>query len=168
MKMKAEIGDEVFEIEHSRTANGIIARVNGTRYELEVSEPEPNVLVFKHDGKIYEVFADPSADLEGLRRFTINREEIEVRLIDPRRLRGAGGGDAAMDGGAEARAPMQGKVVTKLAAESTEANKGDGIIVVEAMKMQNELISPKNGVVREIRFNEGDTVAAGDVLAVID
>lgn len=168
MKLKAEIGHEVFEIVHCRTADRIIAQVNGTMYELEVSEPEPNVLLFKHNGKIYEVFADPSADPEGLRRFTVNREEIELRLIDPRRLRGSGGSDTAMDGRAEIRSAMPGKVVKILADEGAKTNKGDGIIVVEAMKMQNELRSPKDGVVREIRFTEGDTVAAGDVLAVID
>jgi biotin carboxyl carrier protein len=55
-----------------------------------------------------------------------------------------------------------------LVAAGAEVKKGDGILVVEAMKMQNELKSPKDGTVREVRAAEGQTVAAGEALAVIE
>jgi biotin carboxyl carrier protein len=65
-------------------------------------------------------------------------------------------------------APMPGKVVRILAREGTEVQAGQGIIVVEAMKMQNELKSPKQGVVQKIEVTEGATVNAGDVLVIVE
>jgi biotin carboxyl carrier protein len=63
---------------------------------------------------------------------------------------------------------MPGKVVRIVAEVGQEVKIGDSIIVVEAMKMQNEMKSPKDGVVKEIRAENGATVNTGDVLAVIE
>jgi biotin carboxyl carrier protein len=63
---------------------------------------------------------------------------------------------------------MPGKVVRVLAAEKTEVDAGQGVLVVEAMKMQNELKSPKKGIVQKIIATEGTAVNAGDVLAVVE
>ena len=73
-----------------------------------------------------------------------------------------------MDGIAEIKTAMPGKVVRVLVEVGSEVEKGDGIVVVEAMKMQNELKSPKDGVVKEIKFVDGSTVNTGDILAVIE
>ncbi|QYO67495.1 biotin/lipoyl-containing protein [Leptolyngbya sp. 7M] len=81
----------------------------------------------------------------------------------------AGGCMAAVaDGVVELKTAMPGKVVRVIVAEGDEVKKGDGILVVEAMKMQNEMRSPKNGTVKTISVAEGSTVAAGDILAVIE
>ena len=63
---------------------------------------------------------------------------------------------------------MPGKLVRVLVEVGAEVKQGEGILIVEAMKMQNEMKSPKDGVVKEISFAEGATVNAGDVLAVIE
>jgi biotin carboxyl carrier protein len=63
---------------------------------------------------------------------------------------------------------MPGKVVRVLLAENTAVEAGQGILVVEAMKMQNEIKSPKKGVVQKIVATQGTTVNAGDVLAVVE
>ncbi|MBK6587173.1 MAG: hypothetical protein IPG22_02470 [Acidobacteria bacterium] len=63
---------------------------------------------------------------------------------------------------------MPGKVVRVLVAQGDTVQKGDGVVVVEAMKMQNEMKSPKDGVIAAIKAAEGDTVGAGDVLVVIE
>jgi biotin carboxyl carrier protein len=63
---------------------------------------------------------------------------------------------------------MPGKVVRVLVEEGATVEAGAGLVVVEAMKMQNELKSPKAGTVTELRAREGTTVNAGDVLAVIE
>jgi biotin carboxyl carrier protein len=65
-------------------------------------------------------------------------------------------------------APMPGKVVRVLVEEGQEVEAGAGLVVVEAMKMQNELKSPKKGTVAELRARPGATVNAGDVLAVVE
>ena len=63
---------------------------------------------------------------------------------------------------------MPGKVVRVLVKEEGEVEAGQGVVVVEAMKMQNEIKSPKKGVVRRMLAAEGANVNAGDVLAVVE
>jgi biotin carboxyl carrier protein len=63
---------------------------------------------------------------------------------------------------------MPGKVVRLLVQEGTEVEPGHGIAVVEAMKMQNEIKSPKKGIVRKMLVGEGAAVNAGDVLAIVE
>ncbi|MFM8440048.1 MAG: acetyl-CoA carboxylase biotin carboxyl carrier protein subunit, partial [Acidobacteriota bacterium] len=94
--------------------------------------------------------------------------QFEVKIADPRSLKGRNARESSLDGAFEIKTAMPGKVVRILAEKDTEIKAGEGVIVVEAMKMQNEMKSPKDGKVREVRFKEGDTVNAGDVLAVIE
>jgi len=77
----------------------------------------------------------------------------------------AGGHDA---GRAQVAAPMPGKVVRVLVERGQAVEAGAGLVVVEAMKMQNELKSPKSGTVVELRVEAGATVNAGELLAVIE
>ena len=63
---------------------------------------------------------------------------------------------------------MPGKVVRVLATAGAEVEAGEGILVVEAMKMQNELKSPKKGRLQKVTVSEGAAVNAGDVLAVVE
>lgn len=168
MKLKAEIGDKHFEIDTRRSGNEVTAIINGSAYELEVSEPEPDLFLIKHKGKIYEAYVDPAAEHAGTRKVTVNGRQVELHLFDPKRLRSSAESSSAMDGLAEIKTAMPGKVVRILKNIGDSVENGDGIIVVEAMKMQNELRSPKNGVVKEIRAAEGSTVSGGDVLALIE
>ena len=63
---------------------------------------------------------------------------------------------------------MPGKIVRLLVTEKSEVEAGQGIVVVEAMKMQNEIKSPKKGVVQKILVAQGASVNAGDVLAIVE
>ena len=63
---------------------------------------------------------------------------------------------------------MPGKVVRLMVREGNEVEAGAGVAVVEAMKMQNEIKSPKKGTVQKILISEGATVNAGDVLAIVE
>ena len=166
MKLQAEIDGEKLDVELVRDGDSLTATVGGRSYTLEASEPEPNVFLFKNENKITEV--DISAVSPGLMAARVGTHEFQVKLIDPKRLRGTAGESDAIDGRAEIRTAMPGKVVRVIAAVGDQVEKGDGIVVVEAMKMQNELKSPKAGTVKEIRFAEGVTVNSGDVLAVIE
>ena len=65
-------------------------------------------------------------------------------------------------------ASMPGKVVRILVRERAEVEAGQGIVIVEAMKMQNEIKSPKKGILRRLLAVEGNNVNAGDVLAIVE
>lgn len=168
MKLQAEIDDRKREIEIKRNGDLVFAEIDGRRYELEVSEPEKGVYLFKHEGRIFEVsVALPKTPGEPFRA-SLRNKEFEVRIIDPKRLRSAAVDHIHGDGLAEIKTAMPGKVVRIVAAAGTEVRKGDGVIVVEAMKMQNEMKSPKDGFVKEVCVTEGVAVNAGDVLAIIE
>lgn len=168
MKFYAEIGDEKREVEVRRDGDYVFASVDGRKYELEVSEPEAGVFLFKNKGKVTEVFVAPQVRFGEPVEVQTGGTSFEIKLIDPKRLRGTAGGGEHGDGAAEIRTAMPGKVVRILVEKGVSIEKGDGVLVVEAMKMQNELKSPKAGTVKNINVAEGSTVAAGDVLAVIE
>jgi biotin carboxyl carrier protein len=133
--------------------------------EVSVVEVEPGIFSILLEGRSYEVKIAPGAngflyvDLGG------RRSAVEVR--DPRsfsRNRHAGIGH----GRQTISAPMPGKVVRVLVREGDIVQAGAGLIVVEAMKMQNELKAPKAGTVIRLSVQEGGTVAAGEPLVVIE
>jgi biotin carboxyl carrier protein len=170
MKLTAEINNEKREIDVRREGGKVFASVGDRKYELEAHTAAPNTYLFKLDGKIYECYVSPTApEMAGGRsHVSVGTNSYEFTLADPKRLNHSGAAHAHGDGVAEIAANMPGKVVRILVGAGDEVKAKDGVIVVEAMKMQNEMKSPKDGIVKEIRFAEGDTVNAGDVLVVIE
>ena len=168
MKLQAETSGRKHDIEIKRKGEKVFAEIDGRKYELEASSPEPDVYLFKHEGRVFEVFVSSQANAADPKLVRVGNDVHEVRIIDPKRLRGTGTDDEHSDGLAEIKTAMPGKVVRILLELGAEVEKGTGVLVVEAMKMQNELKSPKNGVIKDIRVEEGSTVAAGDVLATIE
>lgn len=168
MKLQAETGDEKHQIEIKRNCDKVLADVDGRKYELEVSEPEPNVFLIKNGNEVHEVFVSPQTNPNEPTRVRIGPDEVDIKLIDPKRLRGSAGTSDHADGLAEIKTAMPGKVVRILLEPGAAVEKGDPVLVVEAMKMQNDLKSPKSGIVKEIRVAEGSTVSARDVLATIE
>lgn len=124
-------------------------------------EVQPNVWSVLAGGRSHEVFVGPDG------RLVVDGAPLAVEVVDPRagRKRGAAG---LAEGRQLLKAAMPGKVVRVLVVEGAEVEAGQGVLVVEAMKMQNELKSPKCGVVTRIAVAEGATVSAGDLLAVVE
>lgn len=77
----------------------------------------------------------------------------------------AAGGSA---GSVQVTAPMPGKILAVKASVGAEVKKGDVILLLEAMKMENEVVAPQDGKIASINVNSGDMVGAGDVLATMD
>ena len=134
----------------------------------EVTEPEPGVYLFRNKAKVTEVSVSRGRRPSDPVIVQVRGTSYDIGLTDPKRLRGSGGGSDHSGGAAEIRTAMPGKVVRLLIEAGAEIEKGQGVIVVEAMKMQNELKAPKAGTVKEIRVTEGATVSSGEVLAVIE
>ena len=168
MKFIAETDGNKHDVEIVREDGRVTASVDGRQYDLEASEPESGVFLLKKDGSIYEAFVSSQANPGDPDLVRVRDEVHEIRIIDPKRLRSSKGDDADASGKAEIKTAMPGKVVRILVAVGDTVQKGDGVIVVEAMKMQNEMKSPKTGIVAKINAAEGDTVAAGDILVVIE
>jgi biotin carboxyl carrier protein len=97
----------------------------------------------------------------------VNGRAFQVEVFDPREMRGRKNA-AAGEGRQKIVAMMPGKVVRVLVAQGDAVEAGQGLVVVEAMKMQNEMKSPKAGRVIEVKTRPEATVAAGEVLMVIE
>lgn len=166
MRFTVKLDGREFPVELKRDGRRIAAVIDGREIEYDASEVEPGIFLLNNDGNNYEAAISMKAD--GGYLATVRGFEVELELIDPKRLRGgvSGGDDAG--GRAEIKSAMPGKIVRLIAAAGDEIAKGDGVLVVEAMKMQNELRSSRDGIVKEIAVAEGDTVGAGQLLAVIE
>jgi biotin carboxyl carrier protein len=97
----------------------------------------------------------------------VNGRLFSMEVFDPRDLR-PGQGSTANQGRQEIAASMPGKIIRVLVAAGDAVEEGQGLVVVEAMKMQNEMKSPKSGRVAEVRARPDATVIAGEVLVVIE
>lgn len=100
-------------------------------------------------------------------RFLVNGNPATLALADPRdrRRKGGTGGEA---GQRNVKAAMPGKVVRVLAAPGDEVTAGQGLLILEAMKMQNEVRAPRDGRVATVTVSEGATVASGQVLVTLE
>lgn len=94
--------------------------------------------------------------------------EFIAEVIDPRAWRGRKHGAASAEGRQQIVAPMPGKVVRVLVEAGAAVEAGQGVLVIEAMKMQNEIKSPKTGKIEKLLAKEGQSVNAGEVLAWVE
>jgi acetyl/propionyl-CoA carboxylase alpha subunit len=132
--------------------------------DANVENPEPGVYSVLLDGRSYDTFVEETP--AGL-VVTIEGHRFEIEVRDPRRWSRRAGGVGA--GAVQSIfSPMPGKVVRVLAGVGEEVVAGQGIVVVEAMKMQNELKSNRSGRVLSVAAKEGATVSAGELLATIE
>ena len=102
--------------------------------------------------------------------FRISGRRLRVSVEDERTraIRELAGETGASEGGRELRAPMPGLVVRVLVDPGHEVEAGDGLVVMEAMKMENELSARSAGTVTEVRVEEGQTVNQDDVLVTLE
>ena len=126
----------------------------------DIVETEPGVYSVLVDGVSYEVRVQEH-------QISIGEHRFLFEIDDPRQWKRSGGA-AGAQGRASILAPMPGKVVRVLVGIDDQVVAGQGIVVVEAMKMQNELKAPRDGRVTAILVAEHDGVNAGAVLAVIE
>ena len=165
----------VFEV------NGVVRRVQveqqGSRYTvtlddvrhvLDAAEIEPGrwSLLFDAARHSHEVVV--RAGHGGAAAVIVDGAVVPIRVLDPRkRRRGGGAADAGVDGPVRIAAPMPGKVVRVLVRAGDTVTARQGLVVVEAMKMENELRAPRAGIVRDVQAREGASVEAGALLLTI-
>ena len=130
----------------------------------DLREVEPGVFSVLRNGRAYEVRIVPSQDGYSIQiGGTVFKAEVrDPRSLNHRRASGLGHGRQNIT------SPMPGKVVRVLVHAGQEVEPGQGLLVVEAMKMQNEMKASKAGRVAAINVKDGDTVAAGETLTVIE
>ncbi|MGA8618238.1 MAG: biotin/lipoyl-containing protein [Candidatus Sulfotelmatobacter sp.] len=164
MLYEITIDGKNYRLELDRADGRWSCRLDGRDLQVDAVLVRHNVLSLRIGNLAYEIKSERVGnDLHlwvGSTRFA-----AEVR--DPRSLRGRSrAGDD--HGPRKIIASMPGKVVRLLVHQGDEVEPGAGIAVVEAMKMQNEIKSPKKGTVQKVLVGEGAAVNAGDVLAIVE
>jgi acetyl/propionyl-CoA carboxylase alpha subunit len=150
------------EIEEGRydiTLDGAAAHVDAVR-------SGPTIYSIIEDGQQFEVMVDE----KGAHGFDVmvGGRIFHFEVLDERTKLLASSAASVASGPQSVEAEMPGKVVKVNVAEGSAVTEGQGIVVVEAMKMENEVPSPIDGVLREIAVAEGDTVEAGALLFTVD
>jgi len=166
MKLELEIDGQIIEVEFTLTGGSAQLTFGGQSRVAQVSEPEPGMFTVIINDRVYRCALEklPNGAIEVI----VNGERIPVSARDKKHLRGSSGAGAGASGQVKLSSPMPGKVVRVLLNIGDEVAASQGVLVVEAMKMQNEVQSPKAGKVAEIKVAEGQTVNAGETLAVIE
>jgi biotin carboxyl carrier protein len=158
------INGATHRLDLTRAHSGWSCRLDGRDIEVDAVLVRADVLSLRIGDQAYEVKGER---LAGDFYVGVGRHRFAVEVRDPRSLRGR---VRAVDdhGPRKITAPMPGKVVRLLLSQGAEVEAGTGVLVVEAMKMQNEIKSPKKGTIRKILVSEGTAVNAGDVLAIVE
>jgi len=144
-RFSVELEGQAWNVDARRVGEGLWSLlIDGVATSADVSE-EDGVFVVHVDGETYQI-----------------RVEEETRYI----IRTRGGASATA--GQVLKAPMPGRVVVVAAEVGRTVRPGDPLVVLEAMKMENEFRATAAGTVREVRVREGQTVNPGDVLVVIE
>lgn len=164
MKLELRIGDRARNIEIERHGAQFHFRIDGRVVAADVKQIQPEVYSVLIDGEAFEARID--CGRSGL-RVQIDGREFPIAIADPRQWRRDRNQIAAVEGHQQIISSMPGKVVRVMVRTGDAVEAGQGLLVVEAMKMQNEIKSPKAGKIERIAAQEGQTVNAGEVLAVI-
>jgi len=159
------IDGKSYRLELGRQDGHWQCKLDGVEVQLDAVLTRPDVLSILIQGKAYEIKREHTATDTHL---WVGSARYAAELRDPRSLRSRRAGAGDDHGPKKLIAPMPGKVVRVLLKENAAVEAGQGILVMEAMKMQNEIKSPKKGIVQKIVPGEGTAVNAGDVLAIVE
>ena len=170
MHYEANIAGRVYRFDLEKSSapqqpNRWVCRMDGREIVVDAVKTGAGTLSLVIDGKSFEIRREKKGEIQQL---VVRGKKYDVTLQDARSLKSRKRTGSADSGSLRLMASMPGKVVRVLAKEGDILQAGTGIVVVEAMKMQNELRSPKEGTLKKMLAREGMNVNAGDVLAVLE
>jgi biotin carboxyl carrier protein len=166
VKFEVRIGAKTRIVELDRNADHWRITLDGQSLDADAVEIAPNTFSILLRGQSHEIRVTPSPS--GMLTLQTGLEEFTAEVVDPRAWSGRRHSALEAEGRQQVVAPMPGKVVRLLVKAGDAVEAGQGLLVVEAMKMQNEIRSPKSGVVERLLAQEGQPVNAGETLAWVE
>jgi biotin carboxyl carrier protein len=160
---------EILPVADPAQPDACLIRVRGREFPANARLLQPGVLslLFDHRSYLCIVDQEPGGDPD-VSALRINSSRHLYRLDDPRSLRGRRARSSGSAGPLSVLASMPGRVIRVLVQPGDPVEENQALLVIEAMKMQNELKSSKAGRVAELRVAPGQAVAAGQVLAIVE
>jgi biotin carboxyl carrier protein len=165
LAVEVEVDGAVRRLSVERQGDGCVVHIDGRAIAVDLYEPMPGVLSLLMDGRSYRCVHAVMADEETI---AVGRQQHRIAVTDRRSLRGQRKRPGVGNGTLQIKASMPGRVARVLVAQGEQVLAHQGIIVIEAMKMQNELKTVRDGRVVELRVAAADKVTSGQVLAVIE
>jgi len=170
MKLEVQItspsGKLTRVVELEREADCWKIALDSQPIDADIAEIAPHIFSILLNGESHEIRIAAAPD--GALTLQTGTQEFTAEVIDPRAWSGRRHSHAELEGRQQIIAPMPGKVIRVLVQSGERVEAGQGLLVVEAMKMQNEIRSSKTGTVERLLVKEGQPVNAGDVLALVD
>jgi biotin carboxyl carrier protein len=148
--------------------------LDGKDYEIDAHAMPSQIVSMLVGHSSYDVdlerVGDPDDTLDGRIHVRVRGRVVRFAMLDERRhkMKAAAGAHLGGAGSARIESPMPGKVLKLLVKDGDVVKQGQGLVVVEAMKMENELKSPKDGTVVQIACKEGQAVTSGALLVVVE
>ncbi|MGH9476212.1 MAG: acetyl-CoA carboxylase biotin carboxyl carrier protein subunit [Terriglobales bacterium] len=164
MTYEVEIAGQSRKLEITPGNPGWRIRCNGAGLEADIARPNPGTLSVLIAGRSFSF--DWARGADGAIWLSGSGRTAAAAVRDPRQALARHRFEHS--GRARLTAPMAGKVVRVLVSAGAAVEAGQGLLVLEAMKMQNEVRSPKSGTLTSLAVAAGETVATGQVLAEVE
>jgi len=166
MKFEVRIAKQIRVVELEHEDDRWRIALDGQLLDADAVEIAPNTFSVLLRGQSHEIRVTPLPN--GTLTLQTGPEEFTAEVIDPRAWSGRRHSAVEAEGRQQIVAPMPGKVIRLLVKAGDTVEAGQGLLVMEAMKMQNEIRSPKSGVVERLLAEEGQAVNAGEILAWVN
>lgn len=134
--------------------------INGNKYEVHLKDVEENIAQIEVNGTEYSV--EIHREIKKVKTPKLVRSEIKQRPGEGYIIK------KGSSGGYQVLAPLPGSIFKMQVKEGDEVKKGDVLLIMEAMKMENNVMSEKEGTVKSVRVKVGDNVLQGDVLIELE
>jgi biotin carboxyl carrier protein len=162
VRYSVSISGNSYDIELSESEGRWHCRLHGRDVAIDFAQINSETASILIDGKSYAVRREAGGII------FVGGDRFEYSVEDPRSWQGRKRRAVSQSGPQKLTASMPGKVVRVLAREGENVQVGQGIVILEAMKMQNEIKSPKAGILQKVLARVGANVNPGEVLAVIE
>ena len=136
-------------------------KIRGNSYDVEIKEFEDNLAKLEVNGTLYEVEVEQKETAKS-KTPKLVRSQVQTKRSDSKIKK------TVSSKATQIKAPLPGNIFKILVKEGDEVQKGDKIMIMEAMKMENNVLAEKEGTVKSIKVSEGDSVLQNDVLAEIE
>jgi len=167
MPFIAKLGEQNYTIDIEEMGKSVYrVAVDGNEFLVDGKKTGRTNYSLIVDNRSFEIEVDHTEDEY---RVLVDGRNYHIHLVDERRmLVGGGQSGVQLQGRQKVSVPMPGKVIAVLVSEGDKVEVGQGLVIVEAMKMENEVHSPIAGEVKEIKVKPGDTVEGGAVLIIVE
>lgn len=167
MAFIAKLGDQSYTVEIEENGKSVYRiSVDGNEFLVDGKKTGRTNFSLIVDNRSFEIEVDNTDDEY---RVLVDGRNYRIHLVDERRVRvGAAQSGLQLQGRQMVSVPMPGKIIAVLVAVGDAVEKGQGLVIVEAMKMENEVRSPISGEVKEIKVKPGDTVEGGALLVIVE